>query len=149
MSVHSRTIRERRRFSLPEFKRFGSFPDGFIFAGEFEEGIKQIGDCVPPLFVHNLMDDGLTMVPIRQGFASMTAPTAEMLSLIRAGRLIHNNNPCLNWMADSFAVKQDPAGNIKPSKPDRSKSKKKIDGIVAGINALARWIASPENQGSV
>ena len=42
---------ERRRFSLPEFKRFGSFPDEFAFAGEFEEGIRQIGNCVPPLFM--------------------------------------------------------------------------------------------------
>lgn len=42
---------ERRRFSLPEFKRFSSFPDGFAFAGEFEEGIRQIGNCVPPLFM--------------------------------------------------------------------------------------------------
>jgi len=42
---------ERRRFSLPEFKRFGSFPDGFVFPGEFEEGIRQIGNCVPPLFM--------------------------------------------------------------------------------------------------
>ncbi len=42
---------ERRRFSLPEFKRFGSFPDDFTFAGAFEEGIRQIGNCVPPLFM--------------------------------------------------------------------------------------------------
>jgi len=42
---------QKRRFSLPEFKRFGSFPDDFVFAGEFEEGIKQIGNCVPPLFM--------------------------------------------------------------------------------------------------
>jgi site-specific DNA-cytosine methylase len=42
---------ECRRFSLPEFKRFGSFPDGFTFAGEFPEGIRQIGNCVPPLFM--------------------------------------------------------------------------------------------------
>ena len=42
---------ERRRFSLSEFKRFGSFPDAFEFAGEFDEGIRQIGDCVPPLFM--------------------------------------------------------------------------------------------------
>jgi DNA (cytosine-5)-methyltransferase 1 len=41
----------RRRFSLPEFKRFGSFPDAFVFAGEFEEGIKQIGNGVPPFFM--------------------------------------------------------------------------------------------------
>jgi DNA (cytosine-5)-methyltransferase 1 len=42
---------ERRRFSLPEFKRFGSFPDGFQFPGKFEDGIKQIGNCVPPLLM--------------------------------------------------------------------------------------------------
>jgi DNA (cytosine-5)-methyltransferase 1 len=45
---------ERRRFSLPEFKRFGSFPDGFAFAGAFEEGIRQIGNCVPPLFMRSI-----------------------------------------------------------------------------------------------
>ena len=42
---------ECRRFSLPEFKRFSSFPDAFIFAGDFTEGIRQIGNCVPPLFM--------------------------------------------------------------------------------------------------
>jgi DNA (cytosine-5)-methyltransferase 1 len=31
---------ERRRFSLPEFKRFASFPDDFEFAGSFDEGIR-------------------------------------------------------------------------------------------------------------
>jgi hypothetical protein len=29
---------QRRRFSLPEFKRFGSFPDGVVFTGEFARG---------------------------------------------------------------------------------------------------------------
>jgi len=42
---------EPRRFSLPEFKRFSSFPNEFVFAGEFHEGIRQIGNCVPPLFM--------------------------------------------------------------------------------------------------
>ena len=45
---------ERRRFSLPEFKRFISFPDQFIFAGEFENGIRQIGNCVPSLFMREI-----------------------------------------------------------------------------------------------
>jgi site-specific DNA-cytosine methylase len=42
---------QKRRFSLPEFKRFGSFPDEFAFAGAFEEGIRQIGNRVPPPFM--------------------------------------------------------------------------------------------------
>jgi site-specific DNA-cytosine methylase len=45
---------QKRRFSLPEFKRFGSFPDKFIFPGDFEDGIKQIGNCVPPLFMMSI-----------------------------------------------------------------------------------------------
>ena len=47
---------ECRRFSLPEFKRFGSFPDAFAFAGAFEEGIRQIGNSVPPLFMKAIAD---------------------------------------------------------------------------------------------
>jgi phage terminase large subunit-like protein len=41
-------------------------------------------------------------------------------------------------MADSVEVKQDPAGNIKPAKPDRGKSGKRIDGIVALVMAVDR-----------
>jgi DNA (cytosine-5)-methyltransferase 1 len=45
---------ERRRFYLPEIKRFSSFPDSFAFAGEFENGIRQIGNCVPPVFMRSI-----------------------------------------------------------------------------------------------
>lgn len=94
--------------------------------------------------VQQLVDDGLTMVPIGQGYRSMNAPTSEFLSLVRSGRLRHGGNPVLNWMADCMTVKQDPAGNIKPAKPDRMKSSKRIDGIVAAIDALARLIVSSD-----
>jgi phage terminase large subunit-like protein len=92
--------------------------------------------------VQQLIDDGITMVPMRQGFASMNAPTGELLSQVKTGSLRHGNNPALNWMADCMTVKQDPAGNVKPVKPERNKSTKRIDGIVAGINATARLIVS-------
>lgn len=43
---------ERRRFSVAEFKRFASCPDGFIFPpGDYEHAVGQIGNCVPPLFM--------------------------------------------------------------------------------------------------
>jgi DNA (cytosine-5)-methyltransferase 1 len=43
---------ERRRFTVAEFKRFASFPDGFRFpAGDYEHAVGQIGNCVPPLFM--------------------------------------------------------------------------------------------------
>lgn len=61
-------------------------------------------------------EDGMTMVPLRQGFQSMSAPTKELLKLIVSKQLSHGNNPVLNWMVDNVAVKTDPAGNIKPDK---------------------------------
>ncbi|MEP6538675.1 MAG: terminase TerL endonuclease subunit [Bryobacteraceae bacterium] len=60
----------------------------------------------------------------------------------------HGGNPVLRWMADSMDVKQDPAGNMKPVKPDRGKSGKRINGIVALIMAVDRVIRN-ENVRSV
>ena len=82
-----------------------------------------------------LEGDGFTMVPFGQGFASMAAPTKELLALLPAQRLAHGGNPVLRWMAANFSVKQDAAGNMKP---DKESSAEKIDGIVAGLMGLDR-----------
>lgn len=83
----------------------------------------------------DLTGDDFTMVPIRQGFASLTAPTKELMNLLLARKLKHGGHPVLRWNADSVAVEQDAAGNIKPSK---RKSTQRIDGIVALIMAVDR-----------
>jgi phage terminase large subunit-like protein len=88
--------------------------------------------------------DGFTVVPFRQGYASMSAPTKELDTLILSGGLQHGNNPVTTWMARNVAVDSDAAGNIKPTK---EKSSGKIDGIVALIMALGR--ASVNDAGSV
>lgn len=41
----------------------------------------------------------------------------------------------LRWNATNVAVRQDPAGNIKP---DKERSSERIDGISALVNALGR-----------
>ncbi len=90
--------------------------------------------------VQQLTDDGFTMVPIGQGYQSMNAPTGELLALLKAYRLRHGGHPAMAWMADCMSVAQDPAGNIKPVKPDRMKSKKRIDGMAGLVNSIARYI---------
>lgn len=82
-----------------------------------------------------LDDEGFTMVPFGQGFASMSAPSKELLGLVLAKRIQHGNNPVLRWMADNLMMREDPAANIKP---DKSTSKEKIDGMVAMIMGLDR-----------
>lgn len=92
--------------------------------------------------VTDLQQDGVTMVKMRQGFASMSAPTKELQRLMLEGtseqpRLRHGGNPAARWQVDNFAVEMDPAGNVKPSK---NRSADKIDAIVAAIMALDRAV---------
>lgn len=89
-----------------------------------------------------LTNDGLTVVHVRQGFATLSAPSKELERLVLSQKLRHNGNPVLEWMADCTSIKSDPAGNIKPVKPDRKASNKRIDGIVALVTGLARLIVS-------
>lgn len=91
------------------------------------------------------MERGLNMVQFGQGYASMSGPMKEVEKLILSQKLNHGNNPVLTWMADNTAVAMDPAGNVKP---DKGKSRERIDGIVAMIMAMARAIIN-EKSGSV
>lgn len=81
---------------------------------------------------------GITVVPFGQGYGSMSTPTKELLSMVLGRRIRHGSNPILTWMAECTTVTQDPAGNIKPVKPDRRKNASRIDGIVALVMALDR-----------
>jgi phage terminase large subunit-like protein len=91
--------------------------------------------------VKELTDDGISMIPVRQGFISMNAPTKEFERRLLAGEINHGGNPVLRWMADNVSIKTDPAGNMKP---DKESSSDRIDGIVASIMALAAIDLVPE-----
>jgi phage terminase large subunit-like protein len=88
--------------------------------------------------VRRLTDEGLTMVPIGQGFASLSFPSKELEKRVVAAELNHMGNPILDWMAQNCATETDAAANIKPSKV---KSTEKIDGIVGLVMSLARYVA--------
>jgi phage terminase large subunit-like protein len=55
----------------------------------------------------------------------------------------------MNWMVSCTDIVSDPAGNIKPVKPDRGKSHKRIDGVVASIMALNAAVRNAGNDGGV
>ncbi|MAH47555.1 terminase, partial [Candidatus Pacearchaeota archaeon] len=86
------------------------------------------------------------MISFGQGFASMSAPMNELEKLYLSEKLIHNDNPVLNWMASNVAARMDPAGNIKP---DKEKSTEKIDGIVSLIMALGLAITTGPKKPSI
>lgn len=91
-----------------------------------------------------LQGDGFEVEMYGQGYASMSAPTKEVLRLLTDGRLKHGDNPVARWMASNTAGEEDGAGNLKPSK---KKSTQKIDGIVALV--MGEGLAMQDEGGGV
>lgn len=84
------------------------------------------------------------LVQFGQGFASMSAPMKDVLRVAMAHQFGHGNHPVLTWNMDNLIAKLDPAGNIKP---DKEKSRERIDGGVALIMAHSGcMIHIPEEQ---
>ncbi|MDB5409291.1 MAG: terminase [Rhodospirillales bacterium] len=89
--------------------------------------------------VQTLQDEGVNLIQYGQGFLSMAAPTAELERLSVSRALWHGGHPVLRWNASNVAVRQDPAGNIKP---DKERSSERIDGISALVNAIGRALVT-------
>jgi len=82
--------------------------------------------------------DGFTCVKIRQGKASLSAPTKSLEKAVLERTLRHDGHPILRWNVSNAAVDIDNAGNIQPSK---AKSTERIDGVYAlimGLDAMYR-----------
>jgi phage terminase large subunit-like protein len=82
-----------------------------------------------------LAEGGVEMVPVRQGFRTMSAPSKLLETLVMNRRLNHMGNGVLRWMADNCVIETDPYEAIKPSK---KRSTERIDGIAALVTALER-----------
>src|SRR3990170_373278 len=67
------------------------------------------------------------------GHMAFAAPMVEFERRLLAGKINHQGNPVLAWMADNVVVKTDPQGNMKP---DKAASQGKIDGIVGIVGAI-------------
>ncbi|MED1305349.1 terminase [[Bacillus thuringiensis] serovar konkukian] len=99
--------------------------------------IKEI--CADPWnatqFMQDMEADGYTMVEIRQGMATLSGPTKDFREQVYQKKVIHNNNPVLNWAVSNAITKQDANENIML---DKSKTTERIDPIAAVINSHVR-----------
>lgn len=84
-----------------------------------------------------LSHDGAVMVPMPQGYATLSEPAKYLEGLILSRRIRFGGNPVLRWMAANAAVQTGPNASIRPVK---DKSTGRIDGIVALVMALGRAI---------
>lgn len=94
-------------------------------------------------FIQQLKADGWpddACIPIRQGPQSLGEPSKEFEAAINSGRVSHGSNECMDWNVANVSVREDANGNIVPCK---RKSRHRIDGVAASINALDRCLRAP------
>jgi phage terminase large subunit-like protein len=80
-----------------------------------------------------LQKEGLTLVQFGQGFKSMSAPTKQLLALVKQKRLAHDVHPVMKWCIGNLQVEIDDAENVKPSK---KLARERIDLAVALVMSL-------------
>ncbi len=90
---------------------------------------------------------GLEMFESDTTYNRMTPPLKELMRLLRSGDLKTGGNPVAAWCADNLVVKSptDDVDRLRPVKPDRHASGKRIDGMTALLNAISgRMVAVEE-----
>jgi len=88
-----------------------------------------------------LQGEGLTCVPVRQGFSTLSPPAKLLETLVARREIHHGGHPVARWCADNVQTEEDSAGNIKPSK---KASTEKIDVVAALVTGLERAMYSVE-----
>lgn len=97
--------------------------------------------------VTKLIDTGVNMAPFGQGYRSMSVPVDDLEVMYLKELLEHDGNPVARFCYSNVRMNSDPAGNRKP---DKDKSKEKIDLVVTDIMAFGEWLGKkPEEKESV
>ncbi len=92
-----------------------------------------------------LANEGLTMVEVRQGSRTMTAPIHYLERLVLRRRLRHGGNRLLAWQIGNVVLRHADGGMCALSK---ERSKEKIDSVSALVTACERLVA-PKKQSFV
>ena len=85
-----------------------------------------------------LQAEGASIVEFRNTVQNMSPAMYELEAAIESGRFHYDGNPVLTWMLSNVIAKIDAKDNVYPRK---SKPEHKIDGAVALIMALGRYMA--------
>lgn len=89
------------------------------------------------MMVSELMAQGVPVVEVRPLVLNFSEPMKQMDGLIRSRKTAHNGDPVFTWMLSNVVAKPDKKDNVYPNK-DRAENK--IDGPVAHMMALARFM---------
>jgi len=81
------------------------------------------------------------LVIVEQTFKGMTPGMTSLMALVKCGQFRHHGNPVAAWCFDNVQVRKAPYDPelIRPDKPDRGKTGKRIDAVTAASMAIDAW----------
>ena len=85
-------------------------------------------------------EEGYPMQPFSQSIGNFSRTVKEFERLIRSGKVVIDDNPITRWMFSNVELKVDHNENCKPIK-EGMKKKKKIDGVIAILEALGGYLS--------
>lgn len=88
--------------------------------------------------------EGYNVSEFSQGIGTISAPTKEFEKLVLSGKLKHDGNPVLAWMLASCVIYYDANDNMKVHKGRSGANGRRVDGIIATINAIGGSMSEPE-----
>jgi phage terminase large subunit-like protein len=96
---------------------------------------------------NHLVDEGFTVSDFSQTITNYSHPTKTFEKMVYEGKIIHEDNPVMEWMLSGCVKIEDTNENIRISKGKSHANGKRIDGIIASIMALGGSLSPEEDQG--
>jgi len=87
-------------------------------------------------------EEGLPMEPFSQTIGNFNIPTKTFERLMLSGRVVLADNPITRNCLRNVELRMDFNGNVKPNK---DQEKKKIDGVISMLQALAVYLDTTKN----
>lgn len=97
-------------------------------------------------FVINATERGFNMTPYGQNLGNFNRPTKEFERLMLSGNAILDNNAVNRHCFRNVVMARDSNGNVKPSK---KYEEKKIDGVIAMLEALGSYLTNPRYSATI
>jgi len=85
------------------------------------------------------------LMEYRQDIRYMSVPTKDLESRVLKHGVNLLGNPVIRWMFRNVVIYKDPNANIKL---DKARSRNKIDGVVATVDAIGGWLNKTSEQGN-
>jgi phage terminase large subunit-like protein len=86
---------------------------------------------------------GFNVAEVPQNYQHLSEPSQILEALLKAKRVVRDDNRLMRWNVENVMVRQDDAGRIRPVKPKKGKSSKRVDGVVATVMGVG-GIMAPE-----